>query len=130
MSSEAADAAETKADQITALQSYLQTIMTKQDELKKLLSVKHEKAAAARRLSTLDRASLRNLMIERHDENHTIDCIETPGMQKRMEDYSHNVEELEKELEETTKLVNEVAIALTAISGAGSANWKCPIAKG
>lgn len=122
MASEAAvSAAETKADQITQLKSYLQTIMTKQEELKKLLSVKHDKAVAARRLSAqiASGESLRNVMIERDDENHTIDCIETPGMQKRLDDYSQNVEVLEKELEETTKLVNEVATALAVISAAG-----------
>jgi archaellum component FlaC len=121
MASEAAvTAAETKADQITELKTYLQKIMTKQEELKKLLSVKHDKAVTARRLSSqiASGESLRNVMIERDDENHTIDCIETPGIQKRLEDYSQNVEELERELEETTKLVNEVATALAVISAA------------
>jgi hypothetical protein len=121
MASEAEEvsAAETKADQITQLKYYLQTIMTKQEELKKMLSVKHDKAVAARRLSSQNASggqSLRNVLIERDDEKHTIDCIETPGMQKRLEDYSQNVEDLEKELEETTKLVNEVATALAVIS--------------
>ena len=123
MASEATEsAAEIKADQIVALKSYLQTIMAKQEELKKLLSVKHDKAVAARRLSSqiASGESLRNVMIERDDAKHTIDCIETPGMQKRLEAYSHNVEELEKELEETTKLVDEVASAIAIMSAANN----------
>ena len=110
-----------KEEQIEQLKSYLKNIMAKQDELQKILAVKHNKAAAARRLSTqIGGESLRNLLVERDDENHTVDVVETPGMQKRLADYSHNVEELEKELEETTKLVNEVATALAVISAGQS----------
>ena len=107
-------------DQITELKTYLKTIMAKQEELKEMLSVKHEKAAVARRLSSkVGGGSLRNMMVEQNDAKHTATSIETPGMQKRLEDYSHNVEALEKELEETTKLVNEVATALAVLSAAG-----------
>ena len=40
-----------KEEQIEQLKSYLKNIMAKQDELQKILAVKHNKAAAARRLS-------------------------------------------------------------------------------
>ncbi|CAB9515725.1 expressed unknown protein [Seminavis robusta] len=109
---------DSKVDQITQLKTYLSAIVAKQEELKKALSIKHEKAVAARRVSTqIEGGSLRNLLVERDDENHTVDVVETPGMQKRLQDYCHNVEELEKELAETTKLVNEVTVALAVITG-------------
>lgn len=109
-----------KSDQVAQLKGYLKTIMAKQEELKQKLSVKHEKAVRARRVSQhLGSASLRNVMVDA-DKNHTVDVVETPGMEKRLENYADNVEELEKELEETTKLVNEVATAL-AVLGAQQA---------
>lgn len=110
------ESGDTKNDQIEQLKSYLNTIMAKQEELKKLIDVKHNKAESARRLSTQGMSSLRNLMVERNDEKHTVDVVQTPGMQKRMEDYTHDVEQLEKEYAETSKLVNEVASALDLLN--------------
>jgi len=116
MSSEEGPGAAANEEQITQLKNYLNSIMAKQEELKAILAVKHTKAATARRLSTqLGGNSCRSLMVEGKDANKTANVVETPGMQKRLEDYSHNVEELEKELEETTKLVNEVATALAVL---------------
>lgn len=114
---------EVQEDQITQLKGYLKSIMAKQEELKEQLKVKHEKAVVARRLSTqiIHRESLRNVMVE-HDadaNNQTVDVVETPGVQKRLEDYSETVAALETELEETTKLVNEVMTALAVLAAAG-----------
>ena len=107
-------------DQIAQLKAYLKTIMAKQEELKKVLEVKHNKAANARRLSSQGGESLRNVMLERDDASHSVDVVNTPNVKNKLEEYSHNVEELEKELEETTKLVNEVATALAYMSGGTS----------
>jgi DNA-directed RNA polymerase specialized sigma subunit len=109
-------ASSSEPEQVTQLKGYLKTIMAKQEELKKTLAVKHEKAVRARRASqALGSASLRNVMVESDDDKHTARCVETPGMEKRLESYADNVDELEKELEETTKLVNEVATALAVL---------------
>ncbi|CAB9503068.1 expressed unknown protein [Seminavis robusta] len=112
-----------KEDQITQLKAYLQTIMAKQEELKKALSVKNQKAAAARRLSTqIQGQSLRGLMDVSDSDKHG---AETPGMQKRLDDYCQNVEELEKELEETTKLVNQVTLALSVLPADNTRCHQC-----
>ena len=115
-----------EVDQVAQLKGYLETIVAKQEQLKEQLKVKHNKAVVARRLSTqVGGQSLRNVMVE-HDmkdddgkDTTTVDVVETPGMQKRLEDYSLTVDALEKELEETTKLVNEVATAIAVLSAAG-----------
>lgn len=110
------DATETENAQVTQLKGYLKTIMAKQEELKQALAKKHDKALKARRLSQhIGAASLRNVMVDSDDEGHSVDVVGTPGMEKRLENYADNVEELEKQLEETTKLVNEVATALTVL---------------
>jgi hypothetical protein len=113
------ESGEQNNDQIEQLKGYLKTIMAKQEELKKLIEVKHNKAESARKLSneSLREGSLRNLMVERDDEKHTVELMQTPGMAKRLQDYSHDVDELEKEYEETSKLVNEVASALALMNG-------------
>ena len=103
-------------DQVEQLRGHLKTIMAKQEELKKAIAMKHSKAESARRLSTQGEGSLRNLMVERHDEKHSIDVLKTPGIAKRLQDYTHDVEELEKEYEETSKLVNEVASVLALMN--------------
>jgi len=113
-------AASGTADQISQLKEHLGTIMAKQEELKEQLKVKHHKAEAAKRISSTV-GSTRNLMVEHAPDgnNQTVDIVETPGMQERLEKYSHNVEALEKELEETTELVNEVATALAVLEASG-----------
>lgn len=125
---EAAAASSGEVDQVTQLKGYLETIVAKQEQLKEQLKVKHNKAVVARRLSTqVGGQSLRNVMVEHKDDDDgnskegttTVDVVETPGMQKRLEDYSLTVDALEKELEETTKLVNEVATAIAVLSAAG-----------
>ena len=125
-----------EVDQVTQLKSYLETIVAKQEQLKEQLKVKHNKAVVARRLSTqVGGQSLRNVMIEHKEKEEedgssskegggggggtTVDVVETPGVQKRLEDYSLTVDALEKELEETTKLVNEVATAIAVLSAGG-----------
>ena len=126
-----------EVDQVTQLKGYLETIVAKQEQLKEQLKVKHNKAVVARRLSTqVGGQSLRNVMVELDKETKggeedgngnggvnnkesTVDVVETPGMQKRLEDYSLTVDALEKELEETTKLVNEVATAIAVLSAGG-----------
>ena len=111
----------TKSDQVAQLKGYLKTIMAKQEELKQALALKHDKAKAARRLSQhLGGTSVRHVIVDADDGSHSIDVVETPGMEKRLENYADSVDQLEKELEETTKLVNEVATAL-AVLGAQQA---------